>query len=94
MSASNISINGQRLLADLYRLLAEWGDHFFHIADYRSYVDMQGQVSELFKQRNAWAEKAVLNVARMGYFSSDRSIREYAQKIWDLVPVPIEMPHG
>jgi starch phosphorylase len=82
------------LFADLYRLLAEWGDHFFHIVDYRSYVDTQGKVSELFKQPPAWAEKAVLNVARMGYFSSDRSIREYAEKIWDLQPVPIQMPHA
>ena len=81
------------LFADLYHLLTDWGDHFFHIADYRDYVNTQGKVSELFKQRDAWAEKAVLNVARMGFFSSDRSIREYAEKIWGLKPIPIKMNH-
>ena len=81
------------LFNDLYRALLEGGDHFFHLADYRSYVDMQGQVSALFHQEAEWTRKAILNVARMGMFSSDRSIREYAEKIWNLQPMPIHMNH-
>ena len=79
------------LFNELYRALIDNGDHFFHLADYRGYVDRQGQVSEQFRQTAEWSRKAILNVARMGLFSSDRSIREYADKIWSLKPVPIHM---
>ncbi|TAN37810.1 MAG: glycogen/starch/alpha-glucan phosphorylase [Verrucomicrobia bacterium] len=82
------------LFSELYRALTEGGDCFFHLADYRSYVDKQGEVSALFTQNAEWSRKAILNVARMGPFSSDRSIREYAEKIWNLQPVPIQMNHG
>jgi starch phosphorylase len=58
------------------------GDHYLLLADYQAYVDMQGQVDALFRQPQAWARKAILNVAGMGTFSSDRSIDEYAQKVW------------
>jgi starch phosphorylase len=44
-------------------------------------------VAELYRQRPAWATKAILNVARMGKFSSDTSIRRYAQEIWNLRPI-------
>ena len=79
------------LFGELYRALTEGGDHFFHLADYRSYVDKQGEVSELFRQEAEWSRRVVLNVARMGFFSSDRSIREYAEKIWEIQPLPIQL---
>jgi starch phosphorylase len=82
------------LFGELYRALTEGGDGFFHLADYRSYVDKQAEVSALFTQGAEWSRKAVLNVARMGPFSSDRSVREYAEKIWNLHPLPIPMNHG
>jgi starch phosphorylase len=79
------------LFDDIARTLTEWGDTYYHCADFRSYADAQQRVSDLFRDRRAWARKAVLNVARVGTFSSDRAIREYAQGIWDLQPVPVTL---
>jgi glycogen phosphorylase len=57
-------------------------DPFLVLADYQSYVDCQGQAAEAYKDERKWTVMAILNIARMGHFSSDRSIREYDQKIW------------
>jgi starch phosphorylase len=77
------------LFDDIYRALTEWGDTYFHLADFRSYADAQQRAADLYRDWMAWARKAVLNVARMGRFSSDRTIREYAREIWNLQPVPV-----
>ena len=58
------------------------GDYFLVLADYEEYVRAQDRVSELYKDSKAWTEKAILNVARIGKFSSDRTIQEYAEEIW------------
>jgi starch phosphorylase len=79
------------LFKDLFNELMEGGDPFFYLPDFRAYIETQEKVSELFRNKAAWAEKAIMNVARMGWFSSDRSIREYAQKIWQVEPVEVEM---
>jgi starch phosphorylase len=79
------------LFDDIARTLTEWGDPYFHCADFRSYVDAQQRVSDLFRDRRAWARQALLNVARVGTFSSDRAVREYAQEIWRLQPVPVTL---
>ncbi len=79
------------LFDDIARAVTEWGDTYYHCADFRSYADAQQRVSDLFRDHKAWARKAVLNVARVGYFSSDRAIREYAEEIWHLQPVSVEM---
>jgi starch phosphorylase len=65
----------------------ERGDRFMHLADFRPYLDAQARAGALFNDRRAWAATAIRNVAAMGYFSSDRAIREYAREIWDLTPV-------
>ena len=75
----------------MYRGLTEWGDRYFHLADFRDYVDTQSRVAALYRQPENWARKAVLNVARTGWFSSDRTIREYADDIWGLKTVPVLM---
>jgi len=59
------------------------------LADFRSYSDCQKRVDAAYRDRDGWIRKAILNVARVGKFSSDRTIREYAQQIWNLAPVPI-----
>lgn len=61
------------------------------LADYLSYVDRQGDVSRAFLDQDNWTRKSILNVARMGWFSSDRSIREYSNRIWKVKPVKIEI---
>jgi starch phosphorylase len=63
-------------------------DQYLLLADYRAYVDCQRKVAEAFKDQPAWHRMAVLNIAKMGKFSSDRTIREYAQEIWNAKPLP------
>jgi starch phosphorylase len=59
-------------------------DPFLVLADYQSYVDCQSRVSQAFRDEKKWSRMSILNIARMGKFSSDRSIREYFEKIWRL----------
>lgn len=63
------------------------GDHYMLLADYESYIATQDKVGQLFKDKDAWAKKAILNVANMGKFSSDRTIGEYANRIWNVKPI-------
>ena len=74
--------------------LMEHGDRYMLLADFRSYVDTQERAAEFFKDRRGWARAAVLNIASMGYFSSDRAILEYAEKIWGLESVAVKTPEG
>ncbi|MGI9212511.1 MAG: glycogen/starch/alpha-glucan phosphorylase [Methylococcaceae bacterium] len=62
------------------------GDPYALMADYADYVATQDAVDRLYANPDAWARKAIINVARSGYFSSDRSITEYAEKIWQVFP--------
>jgi starch phosphorylase len=64
-------------------------DYYCLLADYQSYVDEQDKVSKLYLNTEEWTKKAIRNVAGVGKFSSDRSIHEYAEKIWKVEPVKI-----
>ena len=64
-------------------------DEYLLLADYQSYADCQEEVSKTYRDKGRWARMSILNVARMGKFSSDRSIREYSEKIWKVKPVPV-----
>ncbi len=68
----------------------EEGDTYLHLADFRSFVDTSARVDELYRQRDEWVKKAILNVARMGKFSSDRAIKEYAKDIWKIEPMQLD----
>ena len=59
-------------------------DHFLVAADFQAYWDAQREMDVLWHDQNAWQKQAVLNTARMGWFSSDRTIREYAEEIWNI----------
>ncbi len=67
------------------------GDEFMLLADYQSYIDCQDRVSEAYRDRDTWTRKSILNVARMGRFSSDRAIRDYCADIWKTWPVKIQL---
>ena len=62
------------------------GDHYLLLADYAAYVATQQRVDSLYRNPGAWAARAISNVAGMGSFSSDRTIREYARQIWNVEP--------
>jgi starch phosphorylase len=68
------------------RLLSD-GEPYFVLADFAAYAKAQDAVDELFLQPDEWSRRAVLNALNMGTFSSDRSIREYAERIWRIKPV-------
>jgi starch phosphorylase len=72
--------------------LVHGGDYFLVLADYESYIASQGRAGRAFQDRSSWARKAILNTARVGRFSSDRTIREYAEQVWKLKPLKIEGP--
>jgi starch phosphorylase len=72
--------------------LTSRGDPFLVLADLRDYLAAQDRVDDLYRRPEDWARTAILNVARMGRFSIDRTVREYAGKIWGVAPVAVAPP--
>ena len=68
--------------------LMDSNDQYFHLADFDSYIQTRERMTQEFVHTKEWTTKAILNMARIGRFSSDRTIGEYAREIWDLQPVP------
>jgi starch phosphorylase len=64
-------------------------DYYMHLADLASYLEVDGKLAALYRDPDAWARKAILNVAGSGRFSSDRTIAEYAADIWHAQPCPV-----
>ena len=64
-------------------------DSFLALADYRSYVDCQDEVSAAWLDRDKWSQMSILNTARSGKFSSDRAIAEYCDEIWNVPPMSV-----
>ena len=70
-------------------MLLTHGDYYMHLADLTSYCQAQDRLGALYAIPSAWAEKAILNVASSGKFSSDRTIAQYAAEIWKAEPCPV-----
>jgi glycogen phosphorylase len=65
------------------------GDFYMHLADLKSYLDADRRLTDLYSSPDAWAKKAILNIAGSGKFSSDRTVAEYAAGIWGVHPCPV-----
>lgn len=79
---------------ELFRPLVDsllYDDQYTLFADYQDYIDCQDKVGETFLDKKRWTKMSILNTARMGKFSSDRSIVDYSKKIWDVKPFPVEL---
>ncbi len=90
ISRGDFSPDDPYLFSPLVESLLHKGDYYMVLADYRAYVTAQAAVDKLFLDKEDWAGKSILNTARMGKFSSDRSVMEYADNIWGLKPLPTE----
>ena len=66
-------------------------DRYFILADFESYANAQKKISAYYQNKSAWAKSAILNIAHVGKFSSDRTIQEYVDDIWKLDKISVNM---
>jgi len=91
MIQSGAFTRGDRaLFAPVVHALLDWGDRYFLLADYAAYVEAQDLVARGYRDQPGWAQRSILNTAGMGKFSSDRTIREYAEQVWGVRSVPVQ----
>jgi len=79
-----------RIFDPIIRALLDDGDRYMILADMRSYADTQSRVEDVYRTPEQWDRMAILNVARSGRFSSDRTVREYAADIWHVDPFEVQ----
>lgn len=89
LKEKNISDNGTNHFLDIYNSLIDPKDGnrpdvYFVLEDFASYVEAQQKIDRDYKDRKAWARKGLINMANSGFFSSDRTIRNYAEEIWEI----------
>jgi starch phosphorylase len=89
ISSDHFSRNEPGVFAPLCDTLLTHGDFYMHLADLTSYLQAHEHIGGLYADPDAWAQKAILNVASAGKFSSDRTIAEYAADIWKLESCPV-----
>jgi starch phosphorylase len=88
IASGRFSDGDTAVFAPIVESILGW-DEYLTLADYRSYIDAQDAVERLWLDRDRWTRMSVLNTARCGSFSSDRTIRDYCDRIWKVVPVPV-----
>jgi starch phosphorylase len=89
ISSNQFSRYEPGIFAPLRDVLLTHGDHYMHLADLKSYLEADQRLSALCRDQDAWARKAILNVAGSGKFSSDHTIAQYAAEIWQAKPCPV-----
>jgi starch phosphorylase len=78
----------------IWDTLMTWGDHYYHLADFMDYVRCNEEVDKVYGDQRSWQQKSLLNIARIGWFSSDRAVQEYTRDVWNLHPCPLEQYEG
>ena len=68
--------------------ITDHGDYYLVSDDFNSYIKTQDLVDEAYKDQDEWISKCIVSVSRMGFFSSDRCIQEFAEMIWNVEPLP------
>jgi anti-anti-sigma regulatory factor len=89
IAAGHFSRGDKDIFRPIVAKLLSTRDEYVHLADLPAYVEAQKHVDAAYTDRNAWLRKSLLNIARMGKFSSDRTIAEYARDIWEIKPAVI-----
>jgi starch phosphorylase len=84
-------VQQRNLFHPIVESLLNEGDHYMVLEDFQSYCDIQDKIGDAYLDADSWAKTSILNVSRMGKFSSDRSIKEYAEEIWN---VPVNPKHS
>ena len=87
--SDHFSRNEPGVFNPIREALLTHGDYYMHLADLKSYSETQERLGHLYADPQGWANKAILNVASSGKFSSDRTIAEYARDIWRVTPCPV-----
>ena len=90
IAADHFSRTEPGVFSPIIDALLNKGDHYRHLADLTSYGQAHQHLGQLYADPEAWTRTAVLNIAASGWFSSDRTIAQYAKEIWDIKPCPIE----
>ncbi|MFM7447817.1 MAG: glycogen/starch/alpha-glucan phosphorylase [Leptolyngbyaceae cyanobacterium] len=90
LAAGDFSPQNRNLFSPIVDALLQQ-DEYLLLADYQAYIDCQEQVSQTYQDQETWTRKSILNVARTAYFSSDRTIQEYAAEIWKVKPVKVKL---
>jgi starch phosphorylase len=88
MIRSNVfSLLEPGLFDPIIRSLLDYNDYYMLLADLRAYIDAQGKVDAVYRDVKRWNRMSLVNIARSGFFSSDRAVLEYARDIWHVEPV-------
>ena len=89
IASGHFSRGDKDLFRPLIAKLLSTRDEYVHIADLQSYIEAQERVDVVYRDRTSWLRKSLLNIARVGKFSSDRTITQYAREIWNLRPAVV-----
>lgn len=86
------NLDQPNLYKPIWDSLLNWGDRYFHLADFHAYLDCQATVDRTYRNYDQWTRMGIMNIANMGRFSSDRAIQEYADKVWNIKPCHVDLP--
>lgn len=90
--SGHFNVNEPGIFEPIRETLFENGDYYMHMADMESYIAAQDKIQDAYRDQDKWAKIAILNIACSGKFSSDRTISQYAEEIWDVKPCTIDEP--